>query len=110
MLRPLSEINVERIGVIADLGYYGLLTLTVLGVFLLGRGFWRSSIGRVVATSFLTALLLYGFLYYGNYRYRMPYEPMMIVVSATLVTRMFRSRELLVDGRRHSGISPDIDG
>jgi 4-amino-4-deoxy-L-arabinose transferase-like glycosyltransferase len=107
---PFSEINVERIGVIADVGYYGLLTLTVLGVFLLGRGFWRSSIGRVVATSLLTAVFLYGFLYYGNYRYRMPYEPMMIVVSATLVTRMFRSRELLADGRRHSGISPDIDG
>ena len=107
---PLSEINVERIGVIADVGYYGLLTLTVLGVFLLGRGFWRSSIGRVVATSLLTALLLYGFLYYGNYRYRMPYEPMMIVVAATLVTRMFRSRELSADGRRHPENSSDIDG
>jgi 4-amino-4-deoxy-L-arabinose transferase-like glycosyltransferase len=107
---PISPINVERIGVIADAGYYALLTLTVLGVFLLGRTFWRSPIGRVVATSFLTALFLYGFLYYGNYRYRMPYEPVMIVVAATLVTRMFRSRELLADARRPSENSLMVDG
>jgi 4-amino-4-deoxy-L-arabinose transferase-like glycosyltransferase len=107
---PLSAINVERIGVIADAGYYALLTLTLLGVFLLGRTFWRSPIGRVVATSLLTALFLYGFLYYGNYRYRMPYEPVMIVVAATVVTRMFRGRELSADGGRRSENSLAVDG
>jgi hypothetical protein len=95
---PLSAIAVERIGVLADLGYYALLTLTVLGVFVLGRAFWRAPLGRVVATSLLTALFLYGFLYYGNYRYRMPYEPLMIVVAASVVTRVFRARELWADG------------
>jgi hypothetical protein len=92
---PLSPIAVERIGVIADAAYYGLLTLTVLGGVLLGRKFWTSPIGRVMLVSFGTALFLYGFLYYGNYRYRVSYEPLMVIVAATIVTRAYRARELL---------------
>jgi 4-amino-4-deoxy-L-arabinose transferase-like glycosyltransferase len=90
---PLSQIAVERIGVIADAGYFGLLALTLLGIVLLGRRFWSLPIGRVIATSFVTMLFLYGFLYYGNYRYRLPYEPMMVVVAASLLVRMWRVRD-----------------
>lgn len=91
---PLSAAWVERIGVVADAGYYGLLTLTVLGALVLGGSFWRSRLGRVATTSFLTALVLYGFLYYGNYRYRLPYEPLMVAVAAELLTRVWdRARE-----------------
>lgn len=89
---PLSSIAVERIGVIADAGYFGLLALTVLGGWWLGSAFWRTQSGRVIATSFVTALFLYGFLYYGNYRYRLPYEPLMVVVAATFLTRIARRR------------------
>jgi 4-amino-4-deoxy-L-arabinose transferase-like glycosyltransferase len=106
---PISTNQAERIGVVADLGYYGLLTLTVLGAVVLGRRFWASRIGRIAATSFATALFLYGFLYYGNYRYRLPYEPLMVLVAATLVTRVFRSRELLADGVQNRGESADND-
>jgi hypothetical protein len=108
-LPPLSELAVERIGVVADVGYYGLLTLTVLGALVLGRHFWRSRIGRVIATSLITALFLYGFLYYGNYRYRFPYEPVMVIVAATLVTRVFRGRELLAAGVQNRGETAEID-
>ncbi len=89
---PISPINAERIGVLADLGYFGLLTMTILGVVFLGRSFWREAVGRCIATSFVTALVLYGFVYYGNYRYRLAYEPLMVVVTATLVTRMWRRK------------------
>jgi 4-amino-4-deoxy-L-arabinose transferase-like glycosyltransferase len=106
---PISAIQAERIGVVADFGYYGLLTLTVLGAIVLGRRFWRSSIGRVMAASFATALLLYGFVYYGNYRYRLPYEPLMVLVAAALVTRVFRARELLAGGLQNRGEAADID-
>jgi hypothetical protein len=75
----------------------------------LGRRFWRSRIGRVVGTSFATALFLYGFVYYGNYRYRLPYEPLMVVVSAALVTRVFRGRELLGVGLQDRHEAADID-
>ncbi len=89
---PISPINAERIGVIADVGYYGLLTLFLLGAVVLGRPFWRTRIGRVFAASFLTALFLYGFLYYGNYRYRLPYEPLMVLVAAAFLTQLWHWR------------------
>ena len=92
---PIAPINVERIGVLADIGYYGLLTLFVLGSIVLGRRFWGTRVGRVFAATFLTALFLYGFLYYGNYRYRLPYEPLMVLVAATFLTRVWSARRVL---------------
>ena len=89
---PLSALWVERIGVIADAGWFGLLALTVVGGAALGRRFWRLPIGRLTATSFLTALFLYGFAYYGNYRYRLPYEPLMVVVAAAFLVQVWRAR------------------
>jgi 4-amino-4-deoxy-L-arabinose transferase-like glycosyltransferase len=89
---PLSPIWVERIGVVADAGWFGLLTLTVVGGVALGRSFWSRPIGRLAATSFATALFLYGFAYYGNYRYRLPYEPLMLVVAAAFVVQVWRWR------------------
>lgn len=47
---------------------------------------------RCLAASFCTALFLYGFMYYGNYRYRLPFEPLMIVVASVLVTRLWQHR------------------
>ena len=88
-IAPISPINVERIGVVADAGYYGLLTLFLLGAVVLGRPFWRTRMGRVFAASFLTAVFMYGFLYYGNYRYRLPYEPLMVLVAATFLTQLW---------------------
>lgn len=92
---PIAPINVERIGVLADIGYFGLLTLFVVGSFVLGRRFWGTRIGRVFAASFFTALFLYGFLYYGNYRYRLAYEPLMVLVAATFLTRVWSARRVL---------------
>jgi hypothetical protein len=89
---PLSAIWVERIGVLADAGWFGLLAITVLGGVVLGRRFWSRPIGRLAAASFATALFLYGFAYYGNYRYRLPYEPLMVVVSAAFVVQVWRWR------------------
>ena len=85
-----SPIDVERIGTIADFGYFSLLALTVLGAVMLGGSFWRRPACRCIAVGFLTLLFLYGFVYYGNYRYRLPYEPLMVVVAATLLVRMWQ--------------------
>lgn len=90
---PVSPINVERIGVLADAAYFALLAFTIFGSVVLGRRFWRDPVMRCIATSFLSALFFYGFLYYGNYRYRLAYEPLMIVVAATFVTRVWSQRQ-----------------
>lgn len=97
---PISAINIERIGIVADIGYFGLLSLFALGAIVLGRSFWRTRMGRVFAASFFTALFLYGFLYYGNYRYRLPYEPLMVIVAATFMTKVFEWRR-----RDHDALS-----
>jgi 4-amino-4-deoxy-L-arabinose transferase-like glycosyltransferase len=89
---PISRVDVERISVVADAAYYALLAFTLLGVFVLGRSFWGTRGGRLIAASFLTALFLYGFLYYGNYRYRLPFEPLMVAVAATVATRLWARR------------------
>ena len=90
--QPVAAIDVERIGVIADAAYFALLACTIAAPLVLGRRFWREPTMRCVAASFGTALFLYGFMYYGNYRYRLPYEPLMIAVSAVLVNRVWTRR------------------
>jgi hypothetical protein len=94
---PIAAVDVERIGVVADAAYFALLTLTILAAFVLGRPFWRSRLGRCMTTSFVTALVLYGFVYYGNYRYRLPYEPLMVIASATLLTTLWHLRPTIED-------------
>src|SRR5690606_13136423 len=63
---PIAPIDVERIGVLADAAYFGLLTLTIGGAVVLGRRFWAHRTMRCIAASFTTSLFLYGFMYYGN--------------------------------------------
>jgi 4-amino-4-deoxy-L-arabinose transferase-like glycosyltransferase len=95
---PLSDNASERIGLIADIGYYAVLTSLLLGVAVLGRELWRTPIMRGVATSLLTALFLFGFLYYGNYRYRIPYTPLMVLVASAFLMTIWRRRtELRTD-------------
>lgn len=93
-----SDIDVERVGTIADAGYFALLALTLLGAVMLGGSFWRKPACKCIAAGFLTLLFLYGFVYYGNYRYRLPYEPLMVVVAATLLVRMWHGVRTPTDG------------
>jgi 4-amino-4-deoxy-L-arabinose transferase-like glycosyltransferase len=85
----------ERVGLVADIAYYALLTSLLLSVAVLGRELWRQPIMRGVATSLLTALFLFGFLYYGNYRYRIPYTPLMVLVASVFVVTVWRRRSVL---------------
>jgi len=78
------------VSVVADLAWFTLLALTLVGVVGLGRAVWRQRLMVGIATVFITLLVLYGFVYYGNYRYRLPYEPLMMVVAAVVVDRGWR--------------------
>lgn len=92
---PVPRVWVERITVVADFAYYALLTTMLAATVVLGRHFWRAPAMRVAAASFCTALFLYGWMYYGNYRYRLPFEPLMILVASVLVTRVWNRRRSL---------------
>jgi 4-amino-4-deoxy-L-arabinose transferase-like glycosyltransferase len=91
----MSPLTSQRVGLVADIAYYALLTTLILSVVVLGRALWRHPLMKGVLTSLLTALFLFGFLYYGNYRYRIPYTPLMILVASVFATTIWRRRSVL---------------
>ena len=97
--RPLPADLLTPISVIADSSYYLLLALTAASLLVLGPPLWRRPVVRGVLVLFAGSLVLYGFVYYGNYRYRAPLEPLMILVSAPLLVSVWRGRSALREGR-----------
>jgi 4-amino-4-deoxy-L-arabinose transferase-like glycosyltransferase len=83
------------LGVIADIAWFGLLGLFVLALAVLWPALWRNPLGRAGIALTAISLVLYGFVLYGNFRYRMPLEPVMILLAAPLVTRVWERRSLL---------------
>jgi 4-amino-4-deoxy-L-arabinose transferase-like glycosyltransferase len=76
------------IRVLADATFYALLAATLASLALFGRALWRRDATRGVLVLFLAALFMYGFVYYGNFRYRAPLEPLMLLVAAPLLVRL----------------------
>lgn len=87
-----------RIGMnlVLDFAYYALLALTILAVILFGRAGWRQPVLRGIYTLGIIALVLYGFVFYGNPRYRAPLEPLMIVLVAPVLARLWDARGRLL--------------
>ena len=56
----------------ADILWFALLTATVASVVLLRRELWTQRALRGALSLFVIALVAYGFVYYGNFRYRAP--------------------------------------
>ena len=67
--------------------WFVLLAVTIAAVAVLRRELWRRRATRGTLALFVVALVAYGFVYYGNYRYRAPLEPLMLLVCAPLLVR-----------------------
>ena len=80
------------LSVVLDFGYYALLTLTLVSVFLLRRRLWQQRVARGVLALFAVSLVFYGFIFYGNFRYRAPLEPLMMLVAAPVLARLWSVR------------------
>jgi 4-amino-4-deoxy-L-arabinose transferase-like glycosyltransferase len=93
--RPIRPILDMPIRVLADAGYFALLAFTLLAVLLGRRALWRERTTRAILVLFAESLVLYGFVYYGNYRYRFPLEPLMLVLAAPLIVRLWEQRRTL---------------
>jgi 4-amino-4-deoxy-L-arabinose transferase-like glycosyltransferase len=83
------------LGTIADVAWGGLLTLTVLALALLWRRLWSVPATRATIVVLGLTLVLYGVVFYGNFRYRMPLEPLMMLLVAPLLTGLWRARRQL---------------
>jgi 4-amino-4-deoxy-L-arabinose transferase-like glycosyltransferase len=97
--RPLGETEAAIASRLANLASYGLLVLLFVSLVLAGRSLWRIPAMRAILVFLALAVPLYGFVYYGNVRYRVPLEPLMLLVVAGALTPQLAR----VSGRRSAG-------
>lgn len=76
----------EPLEVAADAAWYGLLAALVVAALRRGRLWLREPWSRAALVLPITALGLYGVVLYGNFRYRIPYEPLLVLLVASAVT------------------------
>jgi hypothetical protein len=61
------------------------------------RVLWRTHLGTQGALAYLAVcLFVYGFVYYGQFRYQIPMEPLMILVATPLIVSVWTRREALL--------------
>ena len=84
-------------GVLGDGLDYALIFLTLAALVLIGpRRLWRIHPGMQGTLAYLAVCLVtYGFVYYGQFRYRIPMEPLMILVAAPLLVGVWERRQSL---------------
>jgi 4-amino-4-deoxy-L-arabinose transferase-like glycosyltransferase len=80
--RPLGHPADEVARWAANATWAALFVVFVGAVVLFGRSLWANRLVRAMLVFIALALPLYGFVYFGGWRYRMPLEPLMIVVAA----------------------------
>jgi 4-amino-4-deoxy-L-arabinose transferase-like glycosyltransferase len=97
--RPLGETEAAVASRLANLASYGLLALLLVSLVVAGRSLWRIPAARALLAFLALAVPLYGFVYYGNVRYRVPLEPLMLLVAAGALTPLLAR----VSGRRSAG-------
>lgn len=84
-------------GVLGDALDYFLLLVTIAALVLIGpRRLWRwHPLMRGVLGYLAASLVTYGFIYYGQFRYRLVMEPLMILVATPLLLLVWQRRALL---------------
>jgi 4-amino-4-deoxy-L-arabinose transferase-like glycosyltransferase len=87
-----------RLGTITDLAWFALLTLFVLATIVYGRQLLGNAGLRAILVYIGISVLLWCTVFYGNFRYRAGLEPLMMLVAAPLVLRLWDMRT-----RRRSG-------
>ena len=76
---------------LANVASYGLLVALLVAVALLFRRRRLTAPAlRAILVFLALAIPLYGFVYYGNVRYRVPLEPLMLIVAATGAVELAR--------------------
>jgi 4-amino-4-deoxy-L-arabinose transferase-like glycosyltransferase len=90
--RPMGKTATDAAKLWADVFWYALLAATLASAVLFGRRLWRDPALRGMLAFMAITIPLYGFVYYGNFRYRIPLEPLMIVVAAAGAQLAWRRR------------------
>jgi len=89
---PIGEGAAQRLSVLADAATYALFAAVVASIVVFGRALWANRL--LLACIIYVAMLigLYSFVFYGNFRYRIPLEPLMMLIAAPLAGRLWQIR------------------
>jgi 4-amino-4-deoxy-L-arabinose transferase-like glycosyltransferase len=98
--RQLGTSSLLIFSVLGDAGDYLVILLALASVIVLGgRRLWRLDPVLRGALAYLVAsLFTYGFLFHGEFRYRLLMEPLMILVATPLLVTLWRQRSTLRRG------------
>jgi 4-amino-4-deoxy-L-arabinose transferase-like glycosyltransferase len=101
----LGRSSVVVFAVLADAFTYFLLFVTLASLAVIGpRRLWRMHPGMQGVLAYLALCLVnYGLVYYGQWRYRIPMEPLMILVATPLLVKLWDQRRALADGLTRLG-------
>ncbi|MEA2410897.1 MAG: hypothetical protein QOC77_1458 [Thermoleophilaceae bacterium] len=92
---PLTSAETDLLGGVADLASYALIAALLASVVMYGRALWRIPVVRASLAFLAAAIPLYGLVYYGNVRYRIPLEPLMLLVVCGVASRVWAARPSL---------------
>jgi 4-amino-4-deoxy-L-arabinose transferase-like glycosyltransferase len=99
----LSARKTFRLTIVADAAWYGLLVLFLFSAAVFRTALWRAHapVIRGVVVWIGASLVLYGFVLFGQFRYHVPLQPLMLLVVAPLVCAVWASRRRLAAGLTH---------
>jgi 4-amino-4-deoxy-L-arabinose transferase-like glycosyltransferase len=92
---PIPSHQTGRLSIPADVAWFSLLTSFFFSLAVFGRSVWRHRVLRGILAWMGLSIVLYGFVLYGNFRYHVPLEPLMMLFVAPLVVRIWQRRRLL---------------
>lgn len=98
--KPLSVAWAKRLGSLGDLGWYALLTAFVSSLIVFGRSMLKNSVLRASAAYMTVSIGLFTIILFGQFRYHVPFEPMMILAASPLVAQLAAIRKRRVQAGR----------
>lgn len=92
--KPVLSQNAQyRLNVLANAETYFLLFSFAASLFVFGKALWRRRpILRGALVFLAISAVLYGFVFFGGFRYLAPLEPLMLLVAAPLIAQLGKLR------------------
>jgi hypothetical protein len=94
--RQLGPSSVLFLGVLGDGFGHFLLLVALASLALIAPGCFGAPIPACKGRWLAVCLFVYGFVYYGQFRYQIPMEPLMILVATPLIVSVWTRREALL--------------
>ena len=91
---------------LADVAWYALLAAFALAAWRSGRRWLREAWSRAALVLPACAVVLYGVLLYGNFRYRIPYEPLLALLTAAALVPAWERWRAQRDGSNQTATVP----